>query len=114
MFEPLYQSSLKGEFFGSMCRWHMRKDRRVVIYEIVIEEDLRGMGHGRKMIERLIGLNPTAIIAQCPADLPANGFYQHLGFSIERQWKTNSGREMNEWVLQLSSIVQQGTLDLPK
>ena len=114
MFEQVQQSNMKGEFFGSMCRWHKRKDGQITIYEIVVEERIQGMGVGRHLLERLLEQNPTQIVAQCPADLPANGFYQHMGFSLDQVWETTSGRKMKTWVLRLSSTVHQETLGLPK
>ena len=114
MFEQLYASDKDGEFYGSMCRWHKRRDGQITIYEIIVEENDRGLGIGRRMIERLIAQKPTSIVAVCPADLPSNGFYEHMGFSLEDTWENLRGRKLKRWVLQSSSTVRQATLDLPK
>lgn len=103
IFEPLHQSNSRGEFYGSMCHWHLRRDGQITIREIIVEQGEQGHGAGREFLERLKKVpGATSLFANCPADLPSNGFYQHMGFVLVGQKPTDSGREMNQWRLRLS------------
>jgi len=103
IFEPLHESNQKGEFYGGFCHWHLRRDGQITIREIVIEQGEQGKGQGRAIIDRLRQVPGAAsLLAKCPTDLPANHFYQHLGFELEATETTPSGRKLNLWRLQLS------------
>lgn len=112
IFEPLHESNQRGEFFGAMCHWHKckRDDPRrkieagqITIREIIVEQSEQGQGQGKIFVERLRRVSGvTSIFARCPADLPANDFYQALGFQLEGQETARSGRKLNLWRLRLS------------
>lgn len=102
IFEPLHESNQRGELFGAVCHWHLRRDGQVTIREIIVEQGAQGLGQGRQFIDRLKTVSGAAsLFANCPADLPSNGFYEHLGFTLESQIPTKSGRPMNQWRLKL-------------
>lgn len=102
IFEPLHESNKRGEFFGAMCHWHLRRDGQVTIREIIVEQNEQGHGQGKLFIERLKNIpNAKSLFANCPADLPSNNFYKHLGFVLESKNPTKSGRPMNQWRLYL-------------
>lgn len=103
VFQPLHESNLKREFYGAMCHWHLRRDGQITIREIIVEQSEQGRGHGSAFIERLKQVDgATSIFANCPADLPANGFYRHLGFVLESQKPTRNGTPMKQWRLWLT------------
>jgi ribosomal protein S18 acetylase RimI-like enzyme len=60
------------------------KDGHATIYEIAVAPDWRGKGVGRKLVEAVCTHarlhSCTRLRLKCPIDLPANGFYQRLGF----------------------------------
>lgn len=102
IFEPLNDSNQRGEFYGAMCHWHLRRDGQITIREIIVEQSEQGNGLGRAMIERLKAVpGATSLYANCPADLPSNAFYRRLGFVLESQTPTGRGRPMNQWRLTL-------------
>lgn len=114
IFEPLHESNQRGEFFGAMCHWHhcktsrrkpgepVREAGQITIREIIVENGAQGIGTGREFVERLkLVPGVTSIFANCPSDLPSNSFYRHLGFELESQHPTKSGRPMNQWRLRL-------------
>lgn len=102
MFNQLHESNQKSELFGSVCRWHLRKDGQITIYEIIVEDSKQRQGIGKKFVERLKRVNGAkSIFANCPADLLSNGFYQHMGFELESQNPTRNGTPMNQWRLWL-------------
>lgn len=102
IFQPLHESNLRGEFYGAICHWHLRRDGQITIREILIEQGEQGRGQGAAFIERLKRVpGAVSIFANCPASLPANGFYEHLGFELESEIPTKSGTAMRQWRLWL-------------
>ncbi len=104
IFETLNESNERGELLlvaGGMCHWHLRRDGQLTIREILVEKGRRRQGIGRAMLERLIRDNPaaTSIFAKCPWDLPANNWYQRMGFTLEGTETTRGGRPLNRWRL---------------
>ena len=102
IFESLHQSNLDGELFGEVCRWHLcvRGSRRgqVTIREIIVETGRQGEGRGRAFLERLKSIEgATSLFAKCPSDLPANQWYEKMGFIREGVEITPSGRELVLW-----------------
>jgi GNAT superfamily N-acetyltransferase len=103
IFEPLHESNLRGEFYGAMCHWHLRRDGQVTIREIIVEQSLQGKGIGKAAIDRLTEVpGAISLFANCPADLPSNKFYAALGFELESRKPTKNGRAMNQWRLWLT------------
>lgn len=100
IFETLYESAQHGELLlinGGFCHWHLRLDGQLTIREII---SIRP-GAGSEMLEALKQKPAKSILARCPADLPANGWYERKGFMKDGQERTQSGRELNIWRLQL-------------
>jgi ribosomal protein S18 acetylase RimI-like enzyme len=77
-----------------------RRGVQTTVYEICVTQDYRGQGIGRMLI--------TALLQECQergkayiklkaiAGLPANGFYQHLGFIFVGSVPGNK-RKLNVW-----------------
>jgi N-acetylglutamate synthase-like GNAT family acetyltransferase len=102
IFEPLHDSNQKGEFYGAMCHWHLRRDGQITIREIIIEQDYQGNGQGKVFLERLKKVSGAiSIFAKCPIDLPANNWYSAQGFELEGIETTSSGRQLKSWRLKL-------------
>ncbi len=102
IFESLHESSIKNELIlidGGYCRWHLRRDGSITIYEIISQKP----GAGQVMLARLVAQKPVAIVAKCPTDLPANNWYERRGFQLDRIEPTRSGRQINVWVLRCQS-----------
>ena len=100
IFERLYESAKRGELLlidGGYCRWHLRQDEHLTIYEII---SLRP-GAGSEMLEMLKQQPAKSIFAKCPVDLDANVWYKKRGFVLERTETTKTGREVNHWRLNL-------------
>jgi hypothetical protein len=69
---------------AGFCRWRKRKrDGVSVIYEIVSEK----RGAGRALLMSV----PLPLRLKTPIDLPANGFYEHMGGHLERVEEGNIG-----------------------
>jgi len=100
IFDVLYESAQRGELLlidGGCCRWHLRKDGRITIYEILAIR----CGAGSEMLTQLQAYGKP-IQARCPVDLPANEWYRKRGFVLLRTEQTKSGREVNVWHLEAS------------
>ncbi len=98
IFESLYESAEKGELIlidGGYCRWHLRKDGTITIYEILSARP----GAGSAMLNQLKLLGKP-IRAKCPDDLPSNNWYMRRGFRLDKFEITPSGRRLNVWRLE--------------
>lgn len=106
IFETLNESNERGELLlvsGGMCHYHLRRDGQLTIREIIVEKRHQRLGRGRLMLDllRLSHPSATSIFAKCPAELPANGWYEHVGFTPEGTETTRTGRTLNLWRLPL-------------
>lgn len=113
IFETLYESSKRGELIlvdGGMCHWHLRRDGQLTIREIISTRP----GAGSEMLETLKSVDgATSLLAKCPVDLKANGWYRRREFILERQEVTKTKRVLNVWRLNLFTV-QMETNDLPR
>jgi hypothetical protein len=102
IFESLHESSRAGELIlidGGYCRWHLRRDGIVTIYEIISQRP----GAGSAMLAQLQQVAGAVVIqAKCPENLPANDWYRKKGFICMQQETTRSGRVLNVWRLPVS------------
>lgn len=94
IFETLHESAARSELIlidGGYCRWHLRRDGVITIYEILSQRP----GAGQEMLAKLPAGHP--IVAKCPADLQANAWYARRGFTLAATETTQSGRTLNVW-----------------
>lgn len=94
IFESLHDSATRGELIlidGGYCRWHLRRDGTITIYEILSTRP----GAGRALLALLPAGHP--IVAKCPADLPSNAWYARRGFVRIANETTRGGRVLNVW-----------------
>ena len=110
IFNALTDSDERGELLlidGGLCRFHARQDGTLVIHEIFVQRGRRSQGLGRELLARLVeagrAAEATSIFARCPADLPSNGWYEHVGFESEGRERSRSGVWLNLWRLTLST-----------
>jgi N-acetylglutamate synthase-like GNAT family acetyltransferase len=105
LFEVLNDAAERGELIlvdGGICHWHLRRDKQITIREIVVLPERRGEGIGRSMLNMLRKVaDATSIFAKCPVDLPANSWYEAMGFELEGAETTRTGRKLKLWRLQL-------------
>jgi len=96
LFPQLYESYKRGELIlldRAMCRWHLRQDGQITIYEIISDKK----GQGQKILQMLKNVkNAKCIVAKCPEHLKANEWYQKNGFKLVRK-----ERSLNVWCLEL-------------
>lgn len=104
LFEALSESARRGELLlvdGGFCHWHLRRDGQLTIREIITT--WKGCGVGALMLDRLMHTpGATCIVAKCPADLRANGWWADQGFERVSVELTRHGRDLNLWRLDLT------------
>ena len=101
IFETLHDSAQRGELLlidGGFCHWHLRRDGQLTIREIISTR----RGAGGEMLD-ILRRTPGAmsLFAKCPADLPANAWYERRGFVCEGEGTTRTGRRLKLWRFRL-------------
>lgn len=98
--ELLIARENKKEDILGFIRYHHRRDRKTTIYSMAVREEFRGLRIGRYLLTRVlfsaIDLNHTTVQLKCPADLPANKFYEKMRFKLDRT-EQGKKRELNVW-----------------
>ena len=83
-----------------------RQDSQTTLYEICVDETQRGNGVGRSLIEMLsaeaAALGKEYIRLKAPVNLPANRFYQIIGFNLVGVIG-GKRRQLNIWEIRLSN-----------
>jgi hypothetical protein len=101
-FDHLMKYAEKGELTcvdGGMCRWHLRDDNILTIYEIISVKP----GAGTTILE-LLKKNPKAdaILARCPTYYPSNEWWKKKGFKCRGTEPIGKkGKAVNVWVMDL-------------
>lgn len=99
----LFVAKIYGDIKG-FVRFHHRRDHLTTLYEIATAQEARNKGVGRKLIKALIAdcreVGSRCIKLSCPIELPANQFYEKLGFvRWYRRSHPGKSRPLNEWSL---------------
>lgn len=82
--------------------YHQRVDGQLTIYSIGVAFGWQRHGYGTDIVTSLKEMGPISIVARCPADLPSNGFWQHIGFTlVETKPASGNKRAINTWRLEL-------------
>jgi GNAT superfamily N-acetyltransferase len=99
----LLAAKVDGQVTG-FVRYHHRRDNVTTIYEIATDVRIRSKGIGRHLIDTLIvdcqRTGSRCIRLSCPVELPANGFYERIGFiRSSRRSRSGKSRPLYEWEL---------------
>jgi ribosomal protein S18 acetylase RimI-like enzyme len=117
----LAESIARGEVFVAaddadligFVDYRHRKDEQTTLYHLVVSPEWRQRGVGRGLIEALqteaTERGKDYILLKCPEDLPANAFYQKLGFELTTS-ENGRSRKLNVWRLTLSVGVRSEIL----
>lgn len=86
--------------------YHHREDEQTTLYHIAVRPTHRRKGVGQALVHALRSeaesLGKRRILLKCPTDLPANGFYDRLGFQSVRK-EQGKARNLDVWMLFLSA-----------
>ncbi|WP_201377642.1 N-acetyltransferase [Ktedonobacter sp. SOSP1-52] len=99
-FEAEQSSDLAG-----LVHFYVRRDHIITLYSIAVAPTYQRRGVGRQLFEALINearaRQKSEIRLKCPAELPANEFYKHLGLQLV-DCETGKHRPLNVWSYSLS------------
>lgn len=89
-----------------LVHFHHRRDAQITLYHLVVSLLARGQGYGRALIDALTAegaqRGKSCILLKCPAELPANAFYSHIGFE-QAGHETGKSRPLNVWRLPITT-----------
>src|SRR6266851_5899389 len=99
----LLVAKIDGQVKG-FVRFHHRRDNLTTLYEIATAPEIRTKGTGRRLVEALVSncrkIGSRCIRLSCPVELPANQFYETLGFvRSSRRSSPGKNRPLNQWAL---------------
>lgn len=81
--KTLYTEYDGDEIVGAALVNHCVRKPQTTLYDIAVRETHRGNGIGTRLVTQIAGETPhDKIIAKCPADLPANQFYNQCGWEL--------------------------------
>jgi len=96
-----------GAGIVGFLEYHHRRDNQTTLYHIAVRADHRKRGIGTALIDALTReaaqRHKTFIQIRCPADLPANSFYERVGCSQEGV-QPGKKRDLIVWRLSLGSV----------
>jgi hypothetical protein len=104
-----------GEIVGAALANHCVRKPQTTLYELAVLPDYRRQGIASKLIIRLARQSPhSKLVAKCPTDLDAMGFYADMGW---RRVGTDSGkhRELAIWQFNIPAgpdLITTGRPDL--
>ncbi|MCC5636361.1 GNAT family N-acetyltransferase [Nostoc sp. CHAB 5844] len=88
------------EGIGACCYYVLKKSSQITIRKLAVLPEHQKQGWGRLLIYRVIcraiEKGKTSIFLKCPIDLPANNFYENLGFELEATEQDRT-RPLNYW-----------------
>ncbi|MEO8287004.1 MAG: GNAT family N-acetyltransferase [Chloroflexota bacterium] len=103
------QCLLTAQYSGAplgFVQFHHRRDGQTTIYNIVVARNSRGSGVGKALLSGLrmvcITLGQHRIVLKTPVDLPANRFYETVGFVLAGQ-EAGKARPLNIWRMEVLS-----------
>ena len=99
----------EGELVGFEVFNHspLTEGEHTTIYYLCTASTYRRHGIGKRLMEavavdsRLCG--KKRITLMCPSQLPANHFYQNIGYTLEGSETDQEGARLNSWSLSLSN-----------
>ncbi len=97
----------EGELVGFVVFNHnpLEEQEHTTVYYLCVNSTYRKHGIGKRLMEavavdaRLFG--NKGITLKCPTQLPANHFYQSIGYTLEGSETDHEGGRLNVWTLSL-------------
>ncbi len=90
---------------AGFIHFYVRRDQIITLYSIAVAPAHRGQGWGRQLFAALVNearaRQKSEIRLKCPAELPANEFYGHLGLQ-QLDCEAGKHRPLNIWTYTLT------------
>jgi GNAT superfamily N-acetyltransferase len=114
--KDLWTVTRNGDVVAAALGNHCTRKPQTTLYELAVAKDYRREGLATELINRMLRDSPhNKVVCKCPTDLPANEFYDSVGFE---QIATEQGknRNLNVWEIERSTvdIITTGRPDLTK
>lgn len=81
----VYIAVIGSEIVG-VIHYRHRKDGQTTLYHLGVTQSQRHIGIGRRLVAAMQRdakrIGQSSLLLKCPVDLPANQFYQALGFEL--------------------------------
>lgn len=100
---------MKSQRIGYLLFGPIRPNKDVYIWQLCIDKDLRGLGHGKKtfseLYKRAKKMNASGIRVRCADNLSSNQFWKTLGFRhvTTQKPKNRRNRAINVYHLPLGT-----------
>lgn len=98
-------SIVESKLIGFVIYRHRKRDLQTTLAEICVSQDYRGRGFGKELIDALMqecfNMSRSFIQLKCPVGLPANTFYEKLGF-LHVSTEPGKSRKLNVWRFQVA------------
>jgi len=102
-------NSVVGALLGNHC---VQKSQSTV-YELAVLPEYRREGVARSLVNQFAAESPhEKLVAKCPADLPANEFYQSTGWE-KVSCEDGKHRQLNVWEYNTTGCVTRATTGRP-
>lgn len=86
-----------GSVVGALLGNHCVQKPQSTVYELAVVETARRDGVASTLVDRFAADSPhTRLVAKCPVDLPANGFYRATGWT-RRDRESGKRRDLYVW-----------------
>lgn len=107
--------AVRGSDIVGFCQMYHRRDGVITVSHIAVVHEARRRGIGRALVDRArddgVARGMTSIRLKCPFDLPANAFYQGIGFALASV-ETTASRDLNIWERPLLATAMRGGTDV--
>jgi len=104
-------ASINGVVVAFVLFRHRKKDLQTTLSDICVSKDYSKQGIGKMLVDALLKdcciKSRDFIQLKCPIDLPANCFYEKLGFSLYAI-EDGKKRQLKVWRLLVPSIKSDG------
>ena len=85
----------QGHLLG-FAHYRHRQDTQTTLYELCVQAQVRKQGIGKALVLAPRAQGKTCLVLKTAVDLPANGFYEHLGF-VCREVQPGKKRALHVW-----------------
>ena len=105
--EVFVAKTVEGKVVGFVSFHHHRhaNDEHTTVNYLCTNSALRRLGIGKLLMEAVAAdarlRAKTRIMVRCPGHLPANHFYESIGYTLKRSETDHEGVRLNVWTLSL-------------
>lgn len=111
----LVTATRDGDIVGALLGNHCVQKPQSTVYELAVLPDYRRQGIATQLVDQFAAASPhDKLVAKCPADLPANAFYDATGWELVAR-EDGKNRPLHIWeyhIQQSPDLITTGRPDL--